>query len=341
MSKQSRKNIFDVSTYSIAKFFAFILSLVFLYYIRNVVAFVFVVVILVAGFTPFINLLVKNKIPRIISVIILFVIIIGFVSFLVYMVIPPIIEQLWLISSNINNYSERLELFNMNFSGFLFQGKDFLTVLGNMLSEFSGGLLNSVVNIFGSATYAVTVIVLTFYILVQEDSIENFIIAITPKKQIKHAIKIYEKISIKLGKWLRGRIMLSVIIGFVSYLILRLANIQYSLSLAFLAAILDIVPIIGPIIAGLIALFIAYLTGASWWQIVSISAAYMILQQFEAQFLVPKMMGRAVGLSPIIIIIALMIGAEIGGIVGAVLAIPIAAGILVIIQEWPNLKKIR
>lgn len=337
----NKKRIIELSTWTIAKFFLFILALFFLYYIRNVVTFIFIVVILVAGFTPFINWLVKNKIPRIIAVVILYLMIFIFFAFVIYLIIPPMVEQIFLISTNINFYSEKLQDIHINISNLLFHGKDVLSFIGNSLSQIRGGVFNSFLSIFGSAATALTVFVLTFYILVQEDSIENFILALVPTKQRHHALAIYNKVSIKLGNWLRGQIVLAFIIGLTSFIILRILNIQYSLSLAFLAGILEIVPIIGPIIAGLTAIIFAYLTGAPWWQIITIAVSYVVVQQIEAQYLVPKMMGKAVGLSPIIVIIALMIGAEIGGIIGAVLAIPIAAGILVVIQEWPNFKKIK
>lgn len=331
----------EISTWTIAKFFLFILGLFFLYYIRNVVAFIFIVVILVAGFTPFVNWLVKLRIPRVIAVVILYFLIFVFFTFVIYLIIPPIIEQVTLLSTNINFYSEKLQNININISELLFQGRDVLSFVGNSLSQVSGGVFRSFLSLFGSAAAALTVFVLTFYILVQEDSIEKFILSLFPKKQQNHALAIYNKISIKLGKWLRGQLVLALIIGFTSYIILRILGIQYALSLAFLAGILEIVPIIGPIIAGLVVIGVAYLTGAAWWQIISIAISYVIVQQLEAHFLVPKMMGKAIGLSPIIVIIALMIGAQIGGIIGAVLAIPIAAGILVVIQQWPNLKKIK
>lgn len=337
----NKNQAIDISTWSIIKFFLFILGMFFLYYIRNVVAFIFIVIILVAGFTPFINWLVRKKIPRVLAVVILYILIFCFFAFIIYLIIPPMVEQIFLISTNISFYSEKLQDIHINVSNFLFQGKDILSFIGNSLSQIEGGVFNSFLTIFGSAATAITVFILTFYILVQEDSIENFILSFVPKKQQHHALGIYDKISVKLGNWLRGQIVLAVIIGFTSYIILRILGIQYSLSLAFLAGILEIVPIIGPIIAGLAAIIIAYLTGAAWWQIIAIAISYVVVQQIEAQFLVPKMMGKAVGLSPIIVIISLMIGAEIGGIIGAVLAIPIAAGILVVIQEWPNLKKIK
>lgn len=330
----------EISTWTILKFFIFILGLVFLYYIRSVVAVVFIVIILVAGFTPFVNWLVSYKIPRILAVVILYIGMLLFLSLIVYIVIPPLIEQISQLSFKLPYYTDKFSHLNINISSALFTGSDILNYSKNYLSQVSGGLYNSILSIFGSAASALTVFVLTFYILAETDSIEKFVLAIVPKEKKEHSLAIYNKISGKLGNWLRGQIVLALTIGVCSYIILSLLGIKYALSLAVLAGVLEIVPIIGPIVSGLIALVLAFLLGASWWQIAAIAISYAVIQQLESHFLVPKMMGKAVGLSPIIIIIALMIGGQLGGIIGAILAIPIAAGVSVIIQNWSNLKNI-
>jgi len=330
----------DISMWTIAKFFIFILGLVFLYYIRSVVALVVIVVILIAGFTPFVNNLVNRKIPRILAVTILYLIIFIFIALFAYIIIPPLAEQVALIASNFSYYTTKLQDININYTQYLFQGRDLLTVLSQSLSNSSGGAIKTAMSIFGSAASAITVIVLTFYVLVEQDSIQKFIVTFVPKPQQPHALKIYDKVSAKIGKWLQGQIFLAVLIGISVYLVLTIIGIKYALVLAIIAGVLEIVPIIGPFIAGIVAIIFAYLTGAAWWQIGAIVIGYLAIQQLEAHFLVPKMMGKAVGLSPIIIIIALLIGGELGGILGAILAIPIAAGVAVVMQEWPEIKKI-
>lgn len=331
---------FEISTWSIMKFFLFIIGLFFLYYIKNVVALIFIVIILVAGFTPFVNWLVSLKVPRVLAVVILYLLILLIMSLFVYIIIPPLSEQISNVSNNLTFYSQKINALNINYSQLFFEGKDFLTVIGNSLSNVSGGVVKTATSIFGGVASALTVLVLTFYILVEQDSIEKFILAFVPKTKHKHSLHIYNQISFKLGSWLQGQLSLAFIIGISAYVILSILGIKYALMLAVIAGILEIVPIIGPILSGVIAVSIAYLTGAQWWQIISIAISYTAVQQIESQFLVPKMMGKAVGLSPIIIIIALMIGGEIGGILGAILAIPIAAGISVLIQEFSINKKI-
>lgn len=335
MKENSTQRV-EITGWSFAKLLLLILGLVFLFYIRNIVALIFVVVILVAGFSPFIKSLEKHKVPRVLAIVILYLIIFAFIGFLVYLVIPPVINQVSNFALNSSYYQNKLN--NINLESFIgvFSAENNLQFVTNILSKLTGGVFNSIINIFGGAAAALTVFVLTFYILLERDSIEKFIFTFMPHDKKEHALKVYNKISTKLGNWLRGQLILAVTIGVSCYIVLSILGIPYALALAVLAGVLEIVPIIGPIVAGVAAGLVALIVGEAW-QVFAIIIAYIAIQQAEAHFLVPKLMGKAVGLSPVIIIIVLTIGAVLGGIIGALLAIPVAAGVSVVIQEWPNL----
>lgn len=330
----------EISTTSVLKVFALILALVFVYYIKNVVALIFVVIILVAGLAPFVNGMVKNKIPRILAVIIVYLVMLGFFALVVYAIVPPLAQEIQLISDNSIYYVNKLSTITNNISTIQFQSQNVLEFISKYLGNISGSILNSITTVFGGAASAVTVMVLSFYILLEHNSVEKIILAFIPKQHYKKSLQIYEKLNTKLGRWLRGQVLLGFIIGLASYIILTILGIKYALALAILAGMLEIVPIIGPILSGAIAVVIAYFTDASWWTIVAIIISYIVIQQLEGHFLVPNIMGQAVGLSPVIIIIAIMIGSQLGGIIGAILAIPIAAAAAVIAQQWGEENKI-
>lgn len=336
MSKENNPQRVEITGWSFAKLLILIIGLFFLYYIRNVVALIFVVVILVAGFTPFIKSLEKYKIPRVLAIVILYLIIFVFIGFLVYLVIPPVINQIGNFGLNLAYYEGKLNNVDLGSLTSFFRAENNLQMVTDILSKLTGGIFNSIVNIFGGAAAALTVLVLTFYILLERDSIEKFIFTFMPKDKKEHALKVYNKISFKLGNWLRGQVILALIIGATCFIVLSILGVPYALTLAVLAGVLEIVPIIGPIIAGLAAVLVALIVGEAW-QVFAVVIAYVAIQQAEAHLLVPRLMGKAVGLSPVIIIIALMIGGVLGGIVGALLAIPVAAGVSVVIQEWSNL----
>ena len=330
----------EISTTSVLKILALILGLVFIYYIRNVVALVFVVAIIVAGLTPFVEWLVKQKIPRIFSVIIVYLALLGIMTLVVYAIIPPLASQVELISANSSYYVNKLSIITDNISTIQFQSQNVLEFISKYLGNISGSVVTSIASAFGGAASAVTVMVLSFYILLERNSVEKILLAFMHERHHEKTLKIYEKLNSKLGRWLRGQVLLAFIIGLASYIVLTIFGIKYALALAVIAGALEIVPIIGPIFAGALAAIVAYFTDASWWTIIGIIISYIVVQQLEGHFLVPNIMGQAVGLSPVIIIIAIMIGSQLGGIIGAILAIPIAAAVAVVAQQWGEEKKL-
>jgi len=336
----NKNNRIEISSWTIINFFLLSLAFLFIYYIRDVVALIFIMIILVAGLSPFVNYLTAKKIPKLLSVIIVYLCIFLFLSFIIYLVIPPLVSQINVISTNFDYYSSQVSLLTFNISELKLQSQSLFDIINQNLSKIGGSFVTSMLAIFGSAASAITVMVLTFYILLEQDSIEKFILTFVPRNHHNKTLTIYRRISSKLGNWMRGQALLAIIIGFASYIVLSILGIKYALALAVLAGILEIIPIIGPILAGITALIVAYFTGSSWITILLTAVSYLAIQQLENQFLVPKIMGKAVGLSPIIIIIALMIGAKLGGVIGAVLAIPVAAAVSVVVQQWSDLKKI-
>jgi len=147
------------------------------------------------------------------------------------------------------------------------------------------------------------------------------------------------KVSERLGEWLRSQLLLMVTIGVLDGTILAILGIQYALTLGLLAGLLEIIPVIGPIVAAVTAIAVAFVSGAPIWKIIAILIAYILVQQLEGNILVPKLMSKVIGLSPIFVIIAILIGNRLLGIGGAILAVPVAAGIQVFLHEYLPLNK--
>jgi len=147
----------------------------------------------------------------------------------------------------------------------------------------------------------------------------------------KRLISKINKIEYRLGGWIRGQVLLCTMIGIACYVGLRLLGIEYALPLALIAAVLEIVPVIGPIISAIPAVIIAYVTSPSL--AIAVIALYTLIQQLEYHLIVPSVMKTAVGLKPIVTIIALMVGGKLLGIAGAVLAIPILIVIMELSEE--------
>lgn len=337
MDKQININI---TTKTIVKIIISILLLVFLYYIKNIFIIILISLILVAGLDLILMIFDRYKIPRWLSIIIVYLICGLFVVLVFYIIIPPVVEQISNLIVNLPNILTKLPNF---ISSYLLENhlvdKQGLVIYSTQIKNIGNQLLTYVVSFFGSMSVFIMVITISTFLLLRHDSVEEtFLHFFSPEKK-KRMLAVYNKISVKLGKWLQSRFLLSLIIIICLFIILKLFHVPYALTLAIMAGILEIIPIIGPIASGTIIVLISYAVG-SWWSALIILGLIIGLQQIQDNVVAPKLMGKAVGLSPVVVILVFAIGAELGGIIGAILAIPIAAVIYVIIEEWSEIKRI-
>jgi len=318
---------FDVSVWMFVKLILVLFGFYLLFVIRDIVALIFIVLILVATFSP----VVKNwskKIGRAFSVVGLLLIIVASVALVVYMLIPPITDQISQLINNAPAYIAKIE-FLKDYAPNL---KESLKTVASNTESITQGFVSITTGFFGGIVTFLTAIVLFAYMLIDEDSLKSFIRSITPEKKKEQVLDLLRKIAEKIGSWFRGQVVLGIIIAFVDLIGLLIINVPYALTLAVVAGILEIVPTIGPIIAGVLAASVAFTDSPIKALIVIVF--FLAVQQLENSFIVPKVMQKAVGLSPIMVIIAILIGSKLLGVGGALLAVPVAAGLQVLIEEY-------
>ncbi|MGH2550287.1 MAG: AI-2E family transporter, partial [Thermomicrobiales bacterium] len=176
----------------------------------------------------------------------------------------------------------------------------------------------------------VTVLMVAFYWLTEKSTIKRLLITIFPAHRREAVAEIWETIEFKLGGWTRGQLTLCLIIGGLSTGAYFLMDLPFWLALGIFAGITEIVPFVGPIVGGGAAVTIA-LTD-SWQKAVMVLIFVVLLQQLESALLVPRVMRHAVGMSPLTVILAVLIGGRIGGVLGSILAIPVGAMIQVLLS---------
>jgi predicted PurR-regulated permease PerM len=206
-----------------------------------------------------------------------------------------------------------------------------VSAIKDNLSQILGSVFSTVASVFGGIVSFFVVLVITFYMTVEETALKRTITFILPEKYHPFTLQLINKVQRKIGDWLKGQLLLSLILGILVYVGLLILGVQYALVLAVVAAIGEFIPYLGPVIAAIPAIFLTF--AESPLKGVFVLILYVIIQQIENQILVPKVMQRVVGLNPIISIIALLVGAKIAGIVGVILAIPVATAISVIANE--------
>jgi predicted PurR-regulated permease PerM len=303
-----------------------------LYLIKDILVLFFVVLILAATFRPVVNKW-ETKIKRIPAVLLLLLIILMILAFIGYIVFPPLISQITTFVQSLPQIIDRLSFL----SSYKTVIESSLKSLTNNVSGITGGFVSVTASVFGGIFAFLTAIAMTIYLLLDKNGFSNFVRSIVPQDSQIAVTELARKISLKVGDWFRGQMLLSLSVAVIDLIGLAIIGVPYALTLALIAGLLDLVPVIGPIIAGVIAALVAL--SLSPLQAVFVIILFVIVQQIENSILVPNIMKKAVGLSPVVIILAVLIGAKLLGLIGALLAVPISAIISVIIQEWPTVSK--
>jgi len=328
----------DISTTTVIKIALAIFLVWFLYVIRDIVVLFFIVLVIVAALGPLVDRMSKH-IPRFLSVIILSIVFLGLLGAIGYLIVPPIITQLKTLAINLPIIISKLGPIYQSIQHSIGNYQEGLFNLSSQLGKISSGLYSTTLGFVSGIVAFFTILVLAFYLLLEQDAIKNFLHQTVPGERKEKIFEITKKIGQKMGGWLRGQVLMMLIIGVADSIALVSLGIPYALTLAVWGGITEVIPYIGPWLGLAPALIIAFTISPLKGLLILI--AYVIIQQLESQFLVPKILGKAVGLSPVIIILALLIGAKLMGILGVIIAVPVAAALSVFIQEWPEIKNLR
>ncbi|MFA6197739.1 MAG: AI-2E family transporter [Patescibacteria group bacterium] len=344
MSERPTQNL-SISTSSILKIIFILIGLWLLYVIRNVIGILFVSLILTAGITPWVDWMEKRKIPRVVGTIFLYAILLGLFSLIVILIIPPLTEQIGQIISAFPQYYDKIiqgfeRLKNVSpESGLVNSIQQSLQTVNNSLSKVAGGIFSGLVTVFGGFASFLSIMVITFYLSQERNNGKKIIQSIAPAQYQPYLAQLTNRISLKLGSWLRGQLLLCVIIFIVSYIGLTILGVHYALVLALIAGFFEFIPFVGPVVAAVPALFLSF--AQSPIKALLVLILYIVIQQLENQLIVPKVMQKSTGLNPVIVIIAMLIGARLGGIIGVMLAVPTAAIIQVFTSDFFGQKKER
>jgi len=324
-----------ISSLSIFKVLGVFLILVFAYLVWDIIVLLFVSLLFAASLTPAIDWMEGKKIPRAVGILLIYAAVLLLLSLVAVLIIPPITEQIQQLASTLPSYYERLI---QSFGNFKLQSdtgqvlQQNLSSVGQTLSSYTGSVFSLVSGLFGGVVTFVTVLVLTFYFIVKKDGLKNFVQSLSPIKYQKYAVSVFLRIQDKLGLWLRGQLLLSGIIFLITLIGLLILDVRYALVLALIAGITEAIPFVGPFIGAVPAVFLAFLE--SPLKGIFVVILYIVVQQLENNIIVPKVMAKAVGLNPIVVIVAILLGAKLAGVLGAVLAIPVATAVMVGARDW-------
>lgn len=332
------KQEIEISTSSFLKLVLIVILVVFLYLLRDVIAILALAIIIAAAISPFGNWLDRKKLPRLLGILLLYFAVIGLAVFLISLVTPFISQDINQLAANIPEVLDKISISLDAAQGQTSRFNDVLAELQNLLDTFSVSLQQSsqlgfglLIDVFGGVISFISIILISFYLSVMRRGIDNFLLAITPKKYEPYVIDLWERTEAKVGRWLQGQLLLALIIGVTVYIGLSLLGVRFALTFAIIAMILELVPNVGPVLAAIPAVILAFLQAPVLGLYVLIF--YIVIQQAENHILVPLVVGKTVGLNPVIVVIALLAGAKLAGIIGLILAVPAAAVIVEILDD--------
>lgn len=325
----------NISTSTILRAIIVLLALIFLYLVRDILMVVFVAIIIAAAINGPVSWLQRHKLPRLLGVIFIYLLLLLFLALIVTLIFPPLAEQIRQLAVYFPEFMEKVGLSVQEWWGkYKIEGnlQTFLDRISNKLGQAASSVFGTIIGLFGGLLSALVILVISFYLAVQEKGAKRFLISLTPGEHQGYLSNLIERIESKIGGWLRGQLLLMLIVGCLTYIGLYFLGVKYALTLALVAAVLEIVPYVGPILAAIPAVVLAFFQ--SPFLSLLVIFLYIVIQQLENYIIYPQVMKKAVGLNPIIIIVAMLVGAKLAGVLGIILAVPVTAAIAEFLKDF-------
>lgn len=321
---------------------AVVIVLAALWAAREAVILIYVSALIAMGFAPIVRIIQqprnpsgRSRIPRAFAILVIYLAIVAVAVLLGLMVVSPLVEQATRLWSDLPHYFDRLQTFLINYK-LLTHRVTLQEAVQNAPAGTGGNAVETVMlalwGLIGGLFGVITILILSFYFLVEAESLFNYVTKFLPaanRAQFKTASR---EAVLKVSAWLRAQLILAGVMGVFAAVGLGLMGEPYFYVVALIAAVGETIPIIGPIIGGITAVTVAVMQ--SPWLALKVGVYFLLLHQLEANILVPKIMERRVGVSPVTVMVALLIGGALLGLIGAILAIPTAAILSVAVDEF-------
>lgn len=320
-----------------------------LWTLRDMVLLVITAIVLASAIEPGVAGIAKYKVPRVLAVLLMYLLVFGSLFGIVYFMFPPIIEDARGFVAGVPQYLETLNLPHsidpavtplLSETGA--QGQSLIDFLFSFQAVFGdpSGALRVVSSFFGGIFSLILVIVLSFYFALRDTGVDDFLKLVTPQKHEAYVVGLWQRAKRKIGLWMQGQLILSVIVGVLVYLGLLILEVPYALLLAVLTAVFDLIPIFGSPFAGILGVIVAYSAGG-WTLAIIVAGLYFIVNQFEANLLYPLVVNKVVGIPPLLVILALIAGGTLAGFLGVLLSVPFAAALREFIDDLDRGKRAR
>jgi predicted PurR-regulated permease PerM len=293
-----------------------------IFFARDILIAAVLAIVIATSLDPAVSWLERRRIPRILGTLAVYIVGIFLISLILYVILPLFLTELNDILANSNDILGNL-IESMGIQSTVLQ------TIAVSLNEFTNNLLGGqttlasvLAQLLGGVLITIIVFVISFYLTIGRDGVERFMQAVLPQRFHSGALSVFERVRVKISHWFAGQLFLSLVIGIATFIGLVLLDVQYAFILAITAALFELVPYVGPIFAGSAAVLTAM--GQSTTLGLYTLGVFVAIQQLESHLLIPAVNKYTTNLNPVIVILSLLIGGKLLGIVGVLLAVPLA-----------------
>ncbi len=336
----------QISIGTIIKTILVVLLFVVLFILKDLVLVLLLSIVVASSVEPVTQWFVRHRVPRLFSVILIYLSIAVCLASMVFFLLLPLLSESSTLLNNFPTYFNASTVSKTIANNEFFSSQPFvagitdsinvervLAQINSIISNISSDAFGTVATVFGGIVSFILMIVLSFYLAVEEDGVGKFLKAITPIKHERYVVALWKRSQRKIGLWMQGQLILAVIVGVLVYLLLLMFHVPNALLLAALAAAFEIIPLFGPILASIPAIMIGFVSGGLSMALY-VAAVYIVVHQFENQLIYPIVVKKVVGVSPVVSIIALVAGYKLAGFLGLILAVPIASVIIEFFDDY-------
>ena len=305
-------------------------------------------IVIASAVEPAVRWFIRRGLPRLFGVIITYASVAIILFLIFYFLLLPLIGEIIGFINTLKIYSNAVSNDSVLSDVFRTQGvfggldtPQVMTELAKYLQAFSEflshGIFSTASFIFGGIISFILILVLSFYLAVQDDGVGKFLRIIVTNDYEEYALRLWRRSQLKIGYWMQGQLLLGVMVAFMVYLALVIVGVPHALLLAVLAGVLELIPLFGPVIAAIPAIFVAYGALGITTALI-IAGVYLLIQQLENHLLYPMVVRKVVGVPPMVSIIAIAIGGQLAGFLGILVSVPVAVVVMEFIEDFEEKK---
>jgi predicted PurR-regulated permease PerM len=313
-----------------------VIGLYALYSVRAILVRVLIALFIAISLDPAVRWLANRGLRRGLAVTLIFLIAFGLVAGFLLSVIPPLVTQFRNLVDDLPGYLSQLQDRSSQFR----QLNDRFNVseqleglVGTLPSRVGSGVLGITSRVFGAVFNGLTVLVFTIYFMADMPRIRSGVVRLFPVERRPRARQVVDLVVDKVGGYMIGNIIISIIAGVASYVAFTVLGVRFAVPLAFLVAVCDLIPMIGATLGAVIGVTVALFTTDIWPTSVLVAAFFVAYQQLENYVIAPRVLKTTVELGAAAVLLAGLIGGTVLGLVGALMAIPVAAAMNVLLNE--------